>query len=230
MRPFGSAAIPALLLAVAGCRHALPPAPLPPDWQALVRQPQPFAAMYRFSCCGHRDLVLTVRGDEHALAVAVAVPPGGTALAAWVGTDGGWLNRVKERCRERLPRGVLPLSATASLPLDPELATLLLSGLLPAGARELPGQQGWVEASSGAFWWRARVEGPEPHWTRVIVGRVGEGTPLVVAERKDPGTLPHTFTLTAGSVTADLALQEWRVSDPPAPPGWVSAPVCGGGS
>jgi hypothetical protein len=229
VRPLRSAAIPVLLLAAAGCRHALPPVPLPPDWQALVKEPRPFAALYRFSCCGHSDLILTLRGDGRALSLAVAAPPGGTVLAAWVSADGGWLDHVNERCREPLPGGVLPLSTKASLPLDPELAALLLSGALPSGARELSGQLGWVEATSGAFWWRARVEGPQPHWTRVVIGRMGEGAPLVTAVRSDRTALPHALTLTAGSVKAELALQVWREAETPAPPGWLSAPVCGGG-
>ena len=230
MRPLRSAAIPLMLLAAAGCRHALPPAPLPADWQTLVREPRPFAAMYRFSCCGHSGLLLTLRGDTHVLSLAVAVPPGGTVLAAWVAPNGGWVNRVKERCREPLPGGVLPLSNGATLPLDPELATLLLSGVLPTGAHELSGQRGWVEATLGPFWWRARVEGAEPHWTKVVIGRVGEQTPLVTAARSDHTVVPHAVRLTAGSVKAELALQAWNVADPPAPPAWLSVPICGGGS
>ncbi len=231
MRPPRSAAIPALLLVAAACRHVTPAAPLPADWQVLVRAPQPFAALYRFSCCGRRDLVLTVRGDGHALALGVTVPPGGIALAAWVEQDGGWVWRAKETCREPLPKGVLPLSATASLPLDPGMASLLLSGLLPDGAHETAGQQGWVEAAGGAFWWRARVEGPEPHWTRVVIGRVGEAGAVLVADRRDAGgALPHTLALKAGSIKADLVLREWRPSDPPSPPPWASGPACEAGS
>ena len=67
-------------------------------------------------------------------------------MAAWVEGAGGWVNRVKEGCREPLPKGVLPVSASSSLPLDPDLATLLLTGMLPPGARELPELPGWVEA------------------------------------------------------------------------------------
>lgn len=234
MRPLRRAAIPALLLAAAGCRHALPPAPLPADWLTLVRPPRPFAALYRFSCCGRRDLVLTVRGDERAVAVSVAIPPGGAALAAWVDAEGGWVYRAKERCREPLPQGMLPLSASAALPLDPGMTALLLSGLLPEGTRELPGEMGWVGAAGRNLWWRARVAGPEAHWTRMIVGRNGEADPLVVAERRepetDPGLVPHDLVLKAGSVKAELTLREWRSSDPAAPPGWMSAPACGAGS
>jgi hypothetical protein len=230
VRPLRSAAVLALLLAAAGCRHASPPTPLPPDWQRLVREPRPYAAMYRFSCCAHSDLVLTLRGDRRVLSLTLAVPPGGTALAAWITADGGWVERTKERCRERLAGAVLPLSSHASLPLDPELASLLLAGLLPAGAREVPRQQGWVEATAGDYWWRARIEGPDPHWTRVVIGRRNEEVPLVNAVRSDPNPLPHELTITAGSVKAKLVLQVWQESVAPASPAWLAAPVCGGGS
>lgn len=224
-----SAALLAALVVAAGCRHAVPPsAPLPAGWQALVVAPRAFSALYRFSCCGHRGLVLTVRGDGDSLALSVAVPPGGTALAAWVGPGGGFVERVKQGCREALPPGVLPLAAGASLPIDPALAALLLSGLLPAGARELPELPGWVEAASGGLAWRARVTGPEPHWTRVLLTRVGDATPAMSVVRTDEGgRVPHRLVLTAGTVEADLDLQAWRPSGAPAPPAWLTAPECG---
>jgi len=228
------AAILGLFLATAGCRHAAPPVPLPPGWQTLVSEPRPFAALYRFSCCGYRDIVLTVRADGERLALTVAVPPGGTALSAWVESDGGWLRRTKEGCREALAKGVLPVTAKSSLPLDPRLATLLLVGLLPAGAHELPGLPGWVEATGSGFSWRARVEGPEPHSTRVLVARLGDESPLLVAELKRAPNrasgvmpIPREISLVAGSVKAELMLQAWQASEPPVPPQWLSAPVCG---
>jgi hypothetical protein len=68
----------------------------------------------------------------------------------------------------------------------------------------------------------------------LIVGRNGEAGPLVVAERREPGTdpglVPHDLVLKAGSVKAELTLREWRSSDPAAPPAWMSAPGCGAGS
>jgi hypothetical protein len=224
-----SAALLAALVVAAGCRHAVPPsAPLPAGWQALVVAPRAFSALYRFSCCGHRGLVLTVRGDGESLALSVAVPPGGTALAAWVGPGGGFVERVKQGCREALPPGVLPLAAGASLPIDPALAALLLSGLLPAGTRELPELPGWVEAASGGLAWRARVTGPEPHWTQVLLTRVGDATPAMSVVRTDEGgRVPHRLVLTAGTVEADLDLQAWRPSGAPAPPAWLTAPECG---
>jgi hypothetical protein len=237
VRPHRRAAILALLLAAAGCRHALPPAPLPTDWQKLVVQPRPFAAIYRLSCCGYRDLVLAVRADSERLSLTIAVPPGGTAMAAWVEGAGGWVHRVKEHCREPLPKGVLPVSASAALPLDAELATLLLSGLLPGGAHELPEMPGWVEATAGGFLWRARVEDPGPHCTRVLVTRPGEQKLVLLADLEAPRSLvpgvlrvPRALSLVAGSVKAKLVLEAWQLSDAPSPPEWLSVPLCGGGS
>ena len=234
MRLHRKAAIVVLLLAAAGCRHAARPGPLPPDWQTLVSEPRPFAALYRFSCCGYRDLVLTVRTDGKRLSLTVAVPPGGTALSAWVESDGGWLRRAKEGCREPLPKGVLPVSASSSLPLDPRLATLLLTGLLPSDARELPELPGWVEATASGFSWRARVEGPEPRCTRVLVTHPGKESALLDAELESAPSrvsgvmpMPRAIQLVAGSVKAELILQAWQTSEPPAPPPWLSAPVCG---
>jgi len=223
-----------LLLAAAGCRHVAPPEPLPAGWQVLVAAPRPFAALYRLSCCGYRDLILTVRAGDGRLALTVAVPPGGMAMAAWVEGAGGWLNRVKEGCREPLPRGVVPVSASASLPLDPDLVTLLLAGMLPPGARDLPELPGWVEATTEELLWRARVEGPEPHCTRVVLTRTGAEEPVLVADLERPlgytsgvPTLPRGLSLVAGSVKAKLTLKAWQTSEPPSFPPWMSAPICG---
>lgn len=233
MRPRRSAA-PVLLLAalVAGaCRTLAPPAPLPAEWRELAAAPSPFAALYRLSCCGQRNLVLIARGDAGHLFVSVAVPPGGLALAAWMDATGGWVSRGREDCREALPEGMLPLSAKASLPLEPELAARLLSGLLPENAGELPGSPGWVEGSGAGLWWRARVEGPTPRCTRVIVGRPGSATPVLTAELGDPhGHVPGKLLLQTSGAKAELALQEWRAGETPSPPGWLGQPVCPGRS
>jgi hypothetical protein len=218
-----------ILAATAGCRHVASPAPLPAEWQSLVAEPRPFSGLYRLSCCGYRDLVLAVRADGERLSLTVAVPPGGAALAAWVGPDGGWVHRIKESCREPLPKGVLPISTKSSLPIDPQLATLLLSGLLPAGTHELPQAPGWVEATTAGLRWQARIEGPEPHLTRLVVARPGEETPVLAADVKDSnGRVPAKVSITAGSQEADLTIRAWRVSDPPSPPSWLLAPICGG--
>jgi hypothetical protein len=234
VRRLRRAGILALLLAGAACRHAAPPAPLPDDWQTLVAEPSSFAALYRLTCCGHRDLILTVRSGVDTLSLTVVIPPGGTALAVWVDGEGGWLDRAKEGCRERLPRGVLPLSATASLPLEPQLTAVLLSGLLPPGSHELPEVAGWVEATTGGFTWRARVAGPPPHCTRVVVTRVGEEKPALVADLESPprsapgiASLARSLSLKAGSLRAELELRSWHTAEAPSLPPWLSAPVCG---
>jgi hypothetical protein len=154
-------------------------------------------------------------------------------MAAWIEGEGGWVHRVKRHCREPLPKGVLPVSARAALPLNAALATLLLSGLLPEGAHELPGMPGWVEAAGDGFLWRARVEGPDPHCTQVVVTRPGEQKLVLRADMGAPGKVvpvPRTLSLVAGSVNAKLILETWRVSEGPSPPGWLSVPVCGGDS
>jgi hypothetical protein len=201
-----------LVGAGAGCRHApTPAAPLPQDWRSLAQPPAGFAALYRFSCCGQRNLVLAVRSGGDRLSISVAVPPGGTSMSVWFAGDEGWVQRVKERCREPLPKGMIPLSKDAALPLDPGLAARLLSGLLPEDAHEEPMTPGWVEASNERFTWRARIEGPPARCTRILVFRHGEERPM----------------LEAGSQRAEMVLQEWHSADPPQPPGWLALPDCG---
>ncbi|MGD1149021.1 MAG: hypothetical protein ABR961_13845 [Thermoanaerobaculaceae bacterium] len=230
MQPHRRAAQLAVVLAAAGaaCRHAtVPTAPLPADWRSLARAPSPFAALYRFSFGGQRNLVLTVRSGAGRLSLSVAIPPGGAAFSAWVTDDEGWVERVKERCREPLPRGVIPLSKDASLPLDPYLAAVVLSGLVPEGAREVPGMPGWVEASNERLVWRARIEGPRVVCTQAVVTRP-DGKSLLVADLKSPiGHVPGAIVLTAGSRKAELFLKEWRTAEAPQPPGWLSFTACG---
>ena len=230
MRPRRSAVLLAAARGAvgAGCRHAaVPPAPLPPDWRALAHAPSPFAALYRFSFGGQRNLVLTVRSGESRLSLGVAVPPGGVAFAAWITDEEGWVERVKERCREPLPRGVIPVSEDASLPLDPNLAALVLSGLVPEDAHEIEGMPGWVEASNGRFVWRARIEGPPAVCTRAVVTRP-DGESSLIADLKSPiGHVPGAIVLKAGSHVAELTLEEWHPSEAPQPPGWFAFAQCG---
>jgi len=220
----------ALLLAAAGagCRHAaIPPAPLPDDWRSLVHEPAAFAALYRLSVGSARDLVLTVRSGGDRVSLTVAVPPGGVALAVWISGDEGWLGRIKERCREPLPPGVIPLPKNGSLPLDARLAALLLSGSVPGGAREVGDAPGWVEAATGGVVWRARIGGPPAACSRVVVTRAN-GASLFTAELgSQVGQVPGTIVLEAGSERAELALKEWHPSETPPPPAWLSTPACG---
>jgi hypothetical protein len=219
----------AVLAGGVGCRHALAPeVPLPPDWRSLAQAPPPFAALYRFSCCGQRNLVLAVRGGADRLSLSVAVPPGGAAMTAWFAGDEGWIQRVKERCREPLPQGLIPLSKGAALPLDPSLAARVLSGLVPEDAHEEPATPGWVEASDERFTWRARIEGSPARCTRILVFRRGEERPVLGAELKSPtGHVPGSLVLTAGSQRAEMILEEWHSAEPPQPPAWLAVPECG---
>jgi len=233
VRPRRSAALVLGLAALVfgACRSVAPPAPLPANWHELITAPAPFSALYRLTCCGHRDLVLVARSDGGRLSISVTVPPGGVALAAWVDEGGGWMRRDGEGCREPLPEGVLPLSGKVSLPLEPELAARLLSGVLPEGAREVSEAPGWVEGADAGWWWRARIEGAVPRCVRAMVGRQGSRTLALEAQLGDPrGRVPGRLTLKAGSVKAELALQEWREGGTVSPPGWLSTPACTGRS
>ncbi len=231
MRRRRSAALLAAVLACAGagCRHAqVPAAPLPSDWRSLAVPPAPFAALYRLSCCGQSNLILAVRSAADKMSMSVAVPPGGAAVAIWFEGDRGWVERVRERCREPLHQGSIPLPRAASLPLDPELAARLLSGLLPEEAREAPATPGWVEALDGRVTWRARIEGPPARCTRVLAFRRGEERPMFEAELGSHlGHVPERLLLTAGSQAAEMVLAEWHTSGPLQPPAWVAYPECG---
>jgi len=218
-----------LAAAGAGCRHGrAPEAPLPPDWRSLAQAPPPFAALYRLSCCGQRNLVLAVRSGADRLSLSVAVPPGGAAVTAWFAGGEGWIQRVKERCREPLPQGMILLSKGAALPLDPTLAARVLSGLLPEDAHEESMEPGWIEASDGRFTWRARIEGPPAHCTRIVVFRPTEERPVLAADLKSPvGRVPGALVLTTGSQRAEMDLEEWHSADSPQPPAWLALPECG---
>ena len=214
-------------LAVGACRTVAPPTPLPADWRTLVAVPAPFSALYRLSCCGHRDLVLVAHADGEKLSISITVPPGGPALVAWMDGSGGWMSRGGEGCREPLAEDVLPLSAKVAVPLEPELAARLLSGLLPERARESAGSPGWVESASARWWERARVEGPEPRCARVVVGRPGNNTPVLTADLADlRGHVPGKLLLQASGVKAELVLKEWREGGAVSPPGWLGQPIC----
>jgi hypothetical protein len=219
------------VIVVSACRSLAPQAPLPPDWRELATPPSPFAALYRLSCCGERNLVLTVRGDAARLSVTVVVPPGGTAVAAWIEGGRGWVRRPGQGCREALPPGVLPLSQKASIPLDPELALLILSGVLPPDAREMPDAPGWVEGSVSGLWWRARVEATGPRCTHVVVGRAGAEKALLTATLSGAhGRTPERVDLKAPGLKVRLDLQAWRDAGSPSPPTWIADPPCGGRS
>ncbi len=231
MRSRRSAALLVTLLAgLAACRHVRPArGPLPQDWRSLARTTAPFAALYRFACCGQRNMVLAVRGGPDRVSISVTVPPGSAAMAAWFEGGRGWVQRPRERCRDPLSEGAIPLPGGSQLPLDAAVAARILSGLVAPDARELPLMPGWVESSDERFTWRAEIEGPPAHCVRIVVYPHGGSRPALTAELGSPaGRVPGSVAVTAGSQRAEMVLEEWRPAEPPQPPGWLSLPVCGG--
>lgn len=217
-----------LSVVAAGCRHAAPPSVLPADWASLVAPIVPFAAMYRFECCQHRNLVAVVRGDGRALLVSIAAPPRGVVLEAWLSGEEGTLTRTSGRCTEALPSGRLPIGDGADLPLDASLAAFLLSGRLPAGVSPLPDRTGWVGGGgeSQIAW---RVAGSPPRIIGVEVSADGEARPLLSGTLSEHhGRVPGRLRLEAEGKHLELELVEWRVGEPVAAPAWLAAPPCEG--
>lgn len=221
----------ALALAAPGCRSVTPVGPLPESWRTLVAPPYAFAGLYRLTCCGHSDMIMAVRGDGARLALTVMLPPAVTLLNAWVDGDRGWLVARGGRCRMELARGTLPIGDGATLPLDGELAALLLLGLLPPGAEAMPAVPGWVQAVGADWWLRARVAGPAPFLVRTLIGRPGDDAPHLAADvERMSGSVPARIFMRAGTTTATLTLESLSASAAPAAPTWLSWPLCGGGS
>lgn len=211
----------------AACAHVERSAPLPSDWLRLVEPASPFAALYSLDCCGQRGLLATVRSDAEHLSVSVAVPPGGVALDAWLDAASGSMTRNRGKCRETLPRGRMPISREHTVPLDAALAAVVLSGTLPAGSRAIADAEGWVESTAAGVTFRARVDGPQPHVTR-IVSEAGEDGAMTIDLAEHHGRLPGKLEIAAGRDRAVLTLVEWRPAAAPAPPRWLSAPACEG--
>lgn len=217
----------ALLLA-GGCRHSLPMGPLPADWTELAVPVAGLAALYRMDCCGHHNLVTTVRAGDGALALTVAVPPGGVALEYWTGPDGAAMTENRGRCRISLPRGVLPLPSGKLLPVPPELLAALLSGRVGEAAVPVPDRPGWVSWSeSGGSWLRARIAGSPARLHEAEIGRLGEAEPAVVMRvLEHQGRLPSRCVMTVERERIFLNLQSWRTGAPPSRPAWFAAVEC----
>lgn len=212
----------------AGCRHVAPAGRLATDWQTLSRPAGSFTALYRLACCGHRDLLATVRCGETALALTVVAPPGATVAQCWIGEDGGWLAEDRGRCRRRLGAGSLPLGAGTVLPLDHRMAAALLSGRVPAGGRPAA-DPGWVEGRASGWEWQAEIVGSPPRCVRFRLSRERGGAAALEAElRAHRGSLPGELTIRAGGERVEVVLQEWRGTPGPETPPWLSAPSCGG--
>jgi hypothetical protein len=217
-----------LALASAGCRSVAPEGPLPESWRTLVAPPYSFAGLYRLTCCGHSDMVMAVRADGTRVGLTVMLPPAITVLNAWVEGNQGWLVARGGRCRTQLARGTLPIGESTTLPLDGTLAAMLLLGLLPPGASAIPAAQGWVQAVSDDWWLRARVEGPQPHLVRALIGRPGDDAPRLVADfERMRGSVPASIVIRAGATTASLTLESLGAVAAPAAPAWLSWPACG---
>lgn len=189
----------------------------------------PYRALYRLSCCGRRDLLAALRGDADSLHVSVAAPPGGVILEAWVAGDSGVLLDGERRCRVALPAGRLPLTSELSLPLAPAMLAVLASGRVPEGAVPIEARPGWVRAPVGGGWLHARVGGSPPRLSAVeISDEQGSEARLAAVLTAHRGLVPGVLDVRAGGRTLLLELQVWEQGTPPAPPGWLTRPVCEG--
>lgn len=227
----GSRRLVALLLVAAagaaGCRHAATVAELPEGWAELAERTPPFQALYRLDCCGRRNMVVSLRAGDGAVLVGVAVPPGGVALEVWSApADSAMLDR-RAGCRLPLPPGVLPLASGQLLPIPPQVLAGVLSGRLPVDARSLERRPGWVAWQGDAVWLQALVTGPPPRIALVELRRPGERSTTVGFQvLSHQGRLPARCVVQAEGERMTLTLQSWRTAAPPAPPDWLSAPLC----
>lgn len=217
-----------LVAASSACRHLSPEARPAPGWEVLARPAGSFTALYRISCCGHRDLLATVRAGEAALALAVVSPPGATVAECWIDDNGGWVAEDRGRCRRPIGVGTLPFPGGAALPLDYRAAALLLSGRLPAAGKP-SGDGGLIVGHGDGFEWQAEVAGTPPRCVRFRISGSG-GVELEAELGGHRGSLPGTLRITAGGERVEMVLQEWRGTPGPEAPRWMAAPRCGGES
>jgi len=223
----------ALLAACAlasACRHLAPAPALSPDWQALAGEGGAFIALYRLSCCAHRDLLATVRGGETGVLVTAVAPPGVTVLECWLEEGGVWLADQQARCRRFVPRGSLPLPDGTVLPLDHRMAAALLAGRLPPGGSE-DRQAGWVSGVAGQWRWRAQVSGSPPRCGRFELASLGTGEVVLEAELANHhGSVPGTLTLRVGGTRLSATLEAWRSGAGVLQPPLLAEPECAGGA
>jgi hypothetical protein len=222
------ALVAATILAAASCRHAGPVATgLSPDWQFLVGEARPFAALYRLECCGQHNLLATVRAGEGALRLTVAAPPAGVVADAWLTAADGSFTRNQGRCVTPIPSRGLPLSDGRWLPLDAGAADLALSGRVAEGAQPDPAAPGWLALEVPGFsQMRWRVAGSPSLVVAVEIGKAGEDGFLQATLSEHHGRVPGRIAITAGGERASLVLVEWRSATPPEPPVWLSATPC----
>jgi hypothetical protein len=196
------------------------PAPVP------LGEPRPFAALFRLDCCGQRDLLATVRGDGSVLSVAVAAGPAGTVVEAWLQPQGGFQRDGGERCLQPLTGGLLPLAGGTVLPLDPRLAALLLSGVVPRDAHPAAAASGWFESGVRDLTVRWRVE--RGTVTAAEIHRAGDRRLLLaVTMAEHHGRVPGRLSFRAGTDAGELRLVEWRFVAAPVEPAWLAWRTCG---
>ncbi|HPC84609.1 MAG TPA: hypothetical protein P5234_14940 [Thermoanaerobaculaceae bacterium] len=215
-------------MALAGCRLAVPPAPLPADWAVLVVPVSPYRALYRLSCCGRRDLVAAVRGSAETVHLSVAAPPAGSLLEVWAaGTDAAVLDSER-RCRAVVATGSLPVTPELSLPLAPRTLAALVSGRLPTAAAPLDERPGWLGAEVDGMSLLLRVTGRPPRLTGLELAAGEDGPVLAATMTGHRGLVPGVLDVAVGERTLHLELQYWEQGVEPVPPVWLSMPVCGG--
>lgn len=221
----GVAGLLALLFA-GGCRSVAVEVPLSPRWEELVTPPPRFAALYRLSCCGQRQLPAVVRGDGDALAVAVALPPAGVAWEAWFQGSQGVSRRRGEACVTELPLGEVALPGGGRLPLDASLWGTLLAGRLPPSVKPLAGQPGWVASEVGEGRLLARCGGEPPRCNAALLEQGGRRV-LDLRLDRHHGRVPGRVHAIAGKERVLLELAEWGPGTALTAPEWVSWPRCG---
>jgi hypothetical protein len=225
MRRTSRLAAAVLAGAAFACAHATAPAPARALPAVPTGAPRPFAALYRLECCSQSNLVAAIRGDGEQLAVSVAAGPAGTVVEAWLGEHGGFLRDRGKRCVRPLPADTLPLAHGAALPLDPWLAALLLSGMVPDGATPSPRGAGWRTTRRSEYTVSWQVSGGLVTRLEVAAGP-GDRPSLLVALGEHHGVVPGRLSFSAGREKGVLRLVEWHSTAPPARPTWVAEPVC----
>ncbi len=224
LRCVSSAAL--LLLSATGCRTVAVDEPLSPEWEELARQPAAFAALYRLTCCGQRDLPMVVRFEPGRLAVAVSMPPAGVAWEAWFDADGGAAHNRGDRCVSPLPSDRLQLPGGVSLPVDASLWATLLAGRLPLGVVPLQGRPGWLVGRLGEGQLLARCAGQPLRCLEIRLEEEGSAGVVMRLDRHH-GRVPGRIRAKAGSQWLTLELAEWQPGPAVVAPDWLSWPRCG---
>lgn len=207
-------------LALAACATA-PPAP---RLEELVGEPPPFRALYRFQCCGWRGLLLVVAHGASGTLVEVAGGPSGVGLAAWV--EGERVTRRTELgCLESGQPGVLPVASGWALPVSEAVLSSLLSGRLPASAREVaPGR--WAAPIPGGALELALVGGPT-RWVQGWLRVEDQPQAMRLEARRHHGRVPGEIRIRAPGFDAMLDLVEFQPAEDVPSPAWLSLPRCG---